>query len=98
MNKFPRKPSPSKTSSSIDRITCCKLYTCSLHHELLTSYAIEYDTNTTFTNTDTSTVIYNTSPTAEVPPQLRKLVRLVARAFFQPQHIVVLDILSMYPW
>lgn len=59
---------------------------------------LEYDTNSIFINTDTSTVMYSPFPTAEVPPQLRKLVRLVARAFFQPQHIVVLDILSMYPW
>ena len=50
------------------------------------------------TDIDTSTVMYSSFPTAEVPPQLRSLVRLVVRAFFQPQHIVVLDILSMYPW
>lgn len=33
----------------------------------------------------------------ELPPQLQRLVRVVARAFYQPQHILVLDILAKYP-
>ena len=34
----------------------------------------------------------------EVPDSLRLLVRLVARAFYRDEHIVVLDVLSKYPW
>ena len=37
-------------------------------------------------------------PTAEVPPHLKKLVKFIGRAFYQPQQIVVLDILAKYPW
>ena len=35
---------------------------------------------------------------AQVPPQLQKLVRLVIRAFYQPEHYIVMDILARYPW
>lgn len=35
---------------------------------------------------------------AEVPPHLKKLVKFIGRAFYQPQQIVVLDILAKYPW
>ena len=35
---------------------------------------------------------------AHVPPQLQKLVRLVVRAFYQPEHYIVMDILAKYPW
>ncbi|CAI8025267.1 hypothetical protein GBAR_LOCUS14615 [Geodia barretti] len=34
----------------------------------------------------------------EVPLKLKVLVRVIARAFYQPQQIVVLDILAKYPW
>lgn len=37
-------------------------------------------------------------PIAEVPPHLKKLVKFIGRAFYQPQQIVVLDILAKYPW
>lgn len=33
----------------------------------------------------------------EVPPQLQRLVRLVIRAFYQPEHYLVMDILAKYP-
>ena len=33
-----------------------------------------------------------------MPPQLQKLVRLVIRAFYQPEHYIVMDILARYPW
>jgi transcription initiation factor TFIIE subunit alpha len=33
----------------------------------------------------------------EVPPQLKKLVRLVVRAFYQPEHYILMDILARYP-
>lgn len=33
-----------------------------------------------------------------VPPQLKKLVRMVARAFYGSLHVVCLDLLSNYPW
>ena len=34
----------------------------------------------------------------KVPPDLQKLVRVVSRAFYQPEQNVVLDILTTYPW
>ena len=37
-------------------------------------------------------------PLAHVPPQLQRLVRLVVRAFYQPEHYIVMDILAKYPW
>lgn len=33
----------------------------------------------------------------KVPPDLQKLVRVVSRAFYQPEQNVVLDILTTYP-
>lgn len=35
---------------------------------------------------------------ATVPDKLKKLVHLIARAFYQPLQIVCLDILTKYPW
>lgn len=42
--------------------------------------------------------LFHMNFSAEVPPQLKKLVRLVIRAFYQPEHYVVMDILARYPW
>ena len=36
--------------------------------------------------------------TGEIPLALKKLVRLIARGYYQPTQIAVLDVLSMYPW